>query len=49
LADGLPTENLTAMCISPATAQALTLMSFAQVAVAARPNQAAMLALADQV
>lgn len=49
LADGLPTENLIAMCISPATAQALTLISFAQVAVAARPNQAAMLALADQV
>ena len=49
LADGLPTENLTAMCISPATAQALTQISFAQVAVAARPNQAAMLALADQV
>ena len=49
LADGLPTENLTAMCISPATAQALTHISFAQVAVAARPNQAAMLALADQV
>ena len=49
LADGLPTENLTAMCISPATAQALILMSFAQVAVAARPNQGAMLALANHI
>ena len=48
LADGLPTETLTAMCISPATAQALTALSFAQVAVAARPNQAAMLALTDR-
>ena len=49
LADGLPTQTLTAMCISSATAQALTAMSFAHVAVAARPNQAAMLALADQI
>ncbi len=48
LADGLPTETLIAMCISPATAQALTALSFAQVAVAARPNQAAMLDLADR-
>jgi uroporphyrinogen-III synthase len=49
LADGLPTEKLTALCISPATAQALTFISFAQVAVAERPNQAAMLALVDQL
>ena len=48
LADGLATETLIAMCISPATAQALTALSFAQVAVAARPNQAAMLDLADR-
>jgi uroporphyrinogen-III synthase len=47
LADGLPTGNLTAYCISPATAQALSPMPFAQVAVAARPNQTAMLALLD--
>ncbi|HEX4028304.1 MAG TPA: uroporphyrinogen-III synthase [Rhizomicrobium sp.] len=45
LADGLPTEDLTAFCISPATAQALSPLSFGQVAVASRPNQAAMLAL----
>jgi len=47
LADGLPTENLAALCISPATAQALISLSFARVAVAARPNQAAMLALVE--
>jgi uroporphyrinogen-III synthase len=45
LADSLPTEKLTALCISPTTAQALTSLSFARVAVADRPNQAAMLAL----
>ncbi len=48
LADDLPTEKLIAFCISPATAQALNTLSFAQVAVAARPNQAAILALVDQ-
>ncbi|HMH65988.1 MAG TPA: uroporphyrinogen-III synthase, partial [Rhizomicrobium sp.] len=48
LADGLPTEALAALCISQATAQALTSVSFARVAVAARPNQAAMLALVDE-
>lgn len=47
LADGLPTEHMTALCISAATAQALTPMAFAQVAVAAKPNQAAILALLD--
>jgi uroporphyrinogen-III synthase len=47
LADGLPTEDMTALCISPATAQALSPMAFAQVAVAAKPNQAAILALLD--
>ncbi|HWM61987.1 MAG TPA: uroporphyrinogen-III synthase [Rhizomicrobium sp.] len=47
LADGLPTENLAALCISAATAQALVSLSFARVAVAARPNQAAMLALVE--
>jgi uroporphyrinogen-III synthase len=47
LADGLPTEELTAFCISRATAQALSPMPFARIAVAARPNQAAMLALLD--
>jgi uroporphyrinogen-III synthase len=47
LADGLPTEDMTALCISPATAQALSPMAFAQIAVAAKPNQAAILALLD--
>ena len=47
LADGLPTENLAAFCISAATAQALSPMSFGRIAVAARPNQSAMLALID--
>jgi len=47
LAEALPTENLTAFCISPATAQALEPLRFAQVAVAARPNQDAMLALVE--
>ena len=45
LADDLPTKALSALCISQATAQALMSMSFANVAVAHRPNQAAMLAL----
>jgi uroporphyrinogen-III synthase len=48
LTDGLPTEELTAFCISNATAQALSLTTFARVAVAARPNQAAMLALLEE-
>jgi uroporphyrinogen-III synthase len=47
LADGLPTDDLTALCISPATAQALSPTPFARIAVAARPNQAAILALLD--
>jgi uroporphyrinogen-III synthase len=45
LTDALPTERLTAFCISPATAQALTPQHFAQIVVAERPNQYAMLAL----
>jgi uroporphyrinogen-III synthase len=47
LADGLPTDGITALCISPATAQALAPMTFARVAVAERPNQNAMLALVE--
>jgi uroporphyrinogen-III synthase len=47
LADTLPTESLTALCISPATAQALTSSRFAKLAVAEQPNQDAMLALAE--
>jgi uroporphyrinogen-III synthase len=47
LADGLPTDGITALCISPATAQALAPMTFARLAVAERPNQDAMLALVE--
>jgi uroporphyrinogen-III synthase len=47
LADGLPVQDLAAFCISPATAQALSPLTFARVAVAARPNQDAMLALVE--
>ncbi len=44
LAEGLPTENLIALCISPATAKGLT-RSFGEVRTAAAPNQTALLAL----
>jgi uroporphyrinogen-III synthase len=47
LADGLPTDRLTALCISAATAKALAPMRFARIAVADRPNQQAMLALIE--
>jgi uroporphyrinogen-III synthase len=47
LADGLPVQGLTAFCISPATAQSLSPLVFARAAVAARPNQDAMLALVE--
>jgi uroporphyrinogen-III synthase len=47
LAHALPTESLTAFCISPATAQALIGSRFARIAVATRPNQDAMLALVE--
>jgi len=47
LSDGLPTQNIAALCISPATAQALPPAIFARVAVAQRPNQEAMLALVE--
>ena len=46
LCEDLPTDGLTALCISQATADALASRSFAQIKVAARPNQDAMLALA---
>jgi uroporphyrinogen-III synthase len=48
LAQGLPLAGLTAFCISPATAGALASGIFAQVRVAERPNQAAMLTLLKQ-
>jgi uroporphyrinogen-III synthase len=44
LAEGLPTEKLIALCISPATAKGLT-RPFAQVRTADAPNQAALLVL----
>lgn len=44
LAAGLPTQKLIAFCISPVTAQALTL-PFRDIRVAAAPNQTALLAL----
>ncbi len=44
LAEGLPTEKLIALCISPATAAGLS-RPFGQVRIAAAPNQAALLAL----
>lgn len=47
LADTLPIENLSAFCISPATAQALASSRFSRVLVAERPNQEAMLALIE--
>jgi uroporphyrinogen-III synthase len=49
LAEGLPIIGLTAFCISPATARALASSTFAEVRIADRPNQAAMLALADRL
>jgi len=45
LSNRLATQKLTAFCISPATARALTPGAFAKVAVASRPNQDALLAL----
>jgi uroporphyrinogen-III synthase len=47
LAEALPTDGLLALCISPATAEALTPRTFAEIRVAARPNQDAMLALVE--
>ena len=47
LADGLPTDRITALCISPATAQALSPMTFARLVVAERPNQHSMLMLVE--
>jgi uroporphyrinogen-III synthase len=46
LAHDLPTDGLAALCISPATAQALGGIVFARTLVASRPNQQAMLELA---
>jgi uroporphyrinogen-III synthase len=48
LAQGLPIAGLTAFCISPATAGVLASGIFTEVRIAERPNQVAMLALADR-
>lgn len=45
LAKDLPTQALVALCISPITAQALAGTGFAELRVAAKPNQAELLAL----
>ena len=45
LAQGLPIASLTAFCISPNTARALPQGAFADIRVAAKPNQTAMLDL----
>jgi uroporphyrinogen-III synthase len=47
LADSLPTDSLTALCISQATADALASGAFGYVKEAARPNQDEMLALTE--
>ncbi|HWU56937.1 MAG TPA: uroporphyrinogen-III synthase [Rhizomicrobium sp.] len=47
LAEGLPTDGLIALCISPATAAALPPRIFSHIRVAARPNQDAMLTLVE--
>ena len=46
-AEGLPVEALFAACISPAAAAALAPLILREVRAAARPNQAALLALLD--
>jgi len=48
LTEGLPIDGLIALCISRATAEALAPRAFAQIKIAARPNQGAMLAIADE-
>ena len=45
LGEGLPTDGLIAVCISPATAAALAPLAFAEIRVAASPNQTALLGL----
>jgi len=47
LTEGLPTDGLTALCISQASADALAPLAFAQIRIAARPRQDAMLALIE--
>jgi uroporphyrinogen-III synthase len=47
LCAGMAMANLTALCISPATAKVLPPGAFAAVRIAAAPNQAALLALVE--
>jgi len=47
LTEGLPTDGLTALCISQASADATAPLAFAQIRIAARSNQDAMLALIE--
>jgi uroporphyrinogen-III synthase len=47
LAAGLPLVGVAALCISPVTARALEGQGFGSIAVAAHPNQAALLALLE--
>lgn len=47
LAQALPTDSFIALCISQATAEALAPLNLAQIKIAARPNQDAMMALTE--
>jgi len=47
LAEDMPMDGLTALCISQASADALAPLAFAQIRIAARPHQDAMLMLAE--
>jgi uroporphyrinogen-III synthase len=44
---GITNANLIALCISPSTADVLPPSAFAEVRIAAAPNQAALLALVE--
>jgi uroporphyrinogen-III synthase len=46
-AGGISLRHVTALCISPATAQALPQGAFGDIRIAAKPNQEALLALLD--
>lgn len=48
LTQGLPRAKLVALCISPATASAAQPLGFAEIRIAAKPNQEALLALLDR-
>jgi len=46
-ADGMPLHNVSAVCISPATAAAVPQAVFREIRIAPKPNQDALLALLD--